>query len=199
MRIGKGFVMNTFFTAWSYEVSYLEFAAVITSLTAVTLGARGTRWAWPWWILSSSLYGLFFYNVDLLASAILQIVFIAAAIWGWLGWKPTGVEPRYMSNKERSIWLVASTALWLAAAPALSNIGAAASWPDSLLLVASAVTQVIMVLQWNETWVLWFVINVFGTWHYARQEFFFTALLYSVFTLVAVYGWVKWVKIKSES
>ena len=199
MRIGKGFVMNTFFTAWSYEVSYLEFAAVITSLTAVTLGARGTRWAWPWWILSSSLYGLFFYNVDLLASAILQIVFIAAAIWGWLGWKPTGVEPRYMSNKERSIWLVASTALWLAAAPALSNIGAAASWPDSLLLVASAVTQVIMVLQWNETWVLWFVINVFGTWHYARQEFFFTALLYSVFTLVAVYGWVKWVKIESES
>jgi nicotinamide mononucleotide transporter len=199
MRIGKGFVMNTFFTAWSYEVSYLEFAAVITSLTAVTLGARGTRWAWPWWILSSSLYGLFFYNVDLLASAILQIVFIAAAIWGWLGWKPTGVEPRYMSNKERSIWLVASTALWLAAAPALSNIGAAASWPDSLLLVASAVTQVIMVLQWNETWVLWFVINGFGTWHYARQEFFFTALLYSVFTLVAVYGWVKWVKIKSES
>jgi len=65
--------------------------------------------------------------------------------------------------------------------------------------VASAVTQVIMVLQWNETWVLWFVINVFGTWHYARQEFFFTALLYSVFTLVAVYGWVKWVKIESES
>jgi nicotinamide mononucleotide transporter len=72
--------MNTFFTAWGYEVSYLEFASVLTSLTAVTLGARGTRWAWPWWILGSSLYGLFFFNVDLLASALLQIVFIAAAI-----------------------------------------------------------------------------------------------------------------------
>ncbi|MEY3008663.1 MAG: nicotinamide riboside transporter PnuC [Candidatus Nanopelagicaceae bacterium] len=191
--------MNTFFIAWNYEVSYLEFVSVLTSLTAVILGARGTRWAWPWWILSSSLYGLFFFNVELFASALLQIIFIAAAIWGWFGWKPTGVEPRYMSNKERAIWFLSATALWLAAAPALESIGAAASWPDSLLLVTSAVTQIVMVLQWHETWALWFAINVFGTWHYARQEFFFTALLYSVFTIVAIYGWSKWLKIQRAS
>lgn len=191
--------MNTFFIAWNYEVSYLEFVSVLTSLTAVILGARGTRWAWPWWILSSSLYGLFFFNVELFASALLQIIFIAAAIWGWFGWKPTGVEPRYMSNKERAIWFLSATALWLAAAPALESIGAAASWPDSLLLVTSAVTQIVMVLQWHETWALWFAINVFGTWHYARQEFFFTALLYSIFTIVAIYGWSKWLKIQRAS
>jgi nicotinamide mononucleotide transporter len=196
MRIGKELGMNTFFAAWDYQVSYLEFASVITSLTAVTLGARGTRWAWPWWVLSSSLYGLFFFNVDLLASATLQLIFIAAAIWGWFGWKPTGVEPRYMATKERVVWLLAALALWLIAAPVLANIGATASWPDSLLLVASAITQLIMVRQFHETWWLWFAINLFGTWHYARQEFYFTALLYSVFALVAIYGLVKWLKIK---
>ena len=191
--------MNTFFTAWGYEVSYLEIASVMASLIAVTLGARGTRWAWPWWILSSALYGVFFYNVELFASAILQLIFIAAAIWGWFGWRPSGVEPRYMSDQDRGIWFISSVALWLAAAPALASIGAAASWPDSLLLVASAVTQVIMVLQWHETWALWFVINIFGTWHYARQEYFFTALLYSIFTLVAVYGWVRWIRINTKA
>jgi nicotinamide mononucleotide transporter len=198
MRIGKELGMNTFFTAWDYQVSYLEFASVITSLTAVTLGARGTRWAWPWWVLSSSLYGLFFFNVDLLASATLQLIFIAAAIWGWFGWKPTGVEPRYMATKERVVWLLTALALWLIAAPVLANIGATASWPDSLLLVASAITQLIMVRQFHETWWLWFAINLFGTWHYARQEFYFTALLYSVFALVAIYGLVKWLKIKKK-
>jgi nicotinamide mononucleotide transporter len=198
MRIGKELGMNTFFAAWDYQVSYLEFASVITSLTAVTLGARGTRWAWPWWVLSSSLYGLFFFNVDLLASATLQLIFIAAAIWGWFGWKPTGVEPRYMATKERVVWLLAALALWLIAAPVLANIGATASWPDSLLLVASAITQLIMVRQFHETWWLWFAINLFGTWHYARQEFYFTALLYSVFALVAIYGLVKWLKIKKK-
>ena len=196
MRIGKELGMNTFFTAWDYQVSYLEFASVITSLIAVTLGARGTRWAWPWWILSSSLYGLFFFNVDLLASAILQLNFIAAAIWGWFGWKPTGVEPRFMTTKERALWFLAALALWLIAAPVLANIGAAASWPDSLLLVASAITQLIMVRQFHETWSLWFAINLFGTWHYARQDFYFTALLYSVFALVAIYGLVKWLKLR---
>ena len=196
MRIGKELGMNTFFTAWDYQVSYLEFASVITSLIAVTLGARGTRWAWPWWILSSSLYGLFFVNVDLLASAILQLIFIAAAIWGWFGWKPTGVEPCFMTTKERALWFLAALALWLIAAPVLANIGAAASWPDSLLLVASAITQLIMVRQFHETWSLWFAINLFGTWHYARQDFYFTALLYSVFALVAIYGLVKWLKLR---
>ena len=100
--------MQTIFTAWGYEVTYLELASVITSLVAVILGARGTRWAWPWWVISSSLYSIFFYNVDLLASSILQLIFIAAAIWGWFGWKRTGVEPRYMSKKERAIGLVHS-------------------------------------------------------------------------------------------
>ncbi len=196
MRIGKGLIMKTFFTAWGYEVSYLELASVITSLIAVILGARGTRLAWPWWVVSSSLYALFFYNVELFASAILQLIFIAAAIWGWFGWKPSGVEPRYMSKRERIIWIASLLALWAITAPLLSNVGAAATWPDSLLLVSSALTQVIMVMQRNETWVMWFVINVFGTWHYTRQEYYFTGVLYSVFTLVAVYGWIRWLQLR---
>ena len=188
--------MFTVFTAWGYEVSFLELISVITSLIAVVLGALGVRITWPWWFLSSALYGIFFYDVKLYASAILQLVFIAAALWGWYGWKPSGVEPRYMQNKERLIWLVLTIGSWLLLAPALSNIGAAASYPDSFLLVSSTVAQIVMVLQRNETWVLWFVIDTFGTWHYARQSYWFTSLLYLVFTLIAVYGWLRWMRIK---
>jgi len=83
------------FTAWGYGVTYLELISVLTSLVAVFLGALGARITWPWWLLSSALYAIFFFNVDLYASAILQFVFIAAAIWGWRGWKSTGAEPRY--------------------------------------------------------------------------------------------------------
>ena len=101
MRTGKEFSMSTLFTAWGYEVSYLEFSAVIASFVAVVLGALGKRIAWPWWVLSSSLYGIFFYQVELLASALLQIVFILAAIWGWFGWSAAGARPRFMKNSER--------------------------------------------------------------------------------------------------
>ena len=188
--------MFTVFTAWGYEVSYLEMISVETSLIAVYLGAMGTRSTWPWWLISSALYGLFFYNVDLLASAILQIVFIAAAIWGWLGWKPFGVEPRSMKNSERLIWFLVLVVSWVSLAPALKQIGAAASWPDSFLLVSSTFAQIIMVLQRNETWVLWFVIDAFGTWHYCHQGYWFTGILYGIFTAIAILGWFKWLTIR---
>jgi nicotinamide mononucleotide transporter len=184
--------MSTFFTAWGYGVSYLEFVAVVASLIAVTLGALGIRIAWPWWVVSSSLYAVFFYQVNLFASAILQLVFIAAAVWGWFGWKATGAEPRFMTAQERLIWLVALLGLWLVSAPALADIGAAASRPDSFLLVSSTIAQVVMVLQRNETWILWIVIDIFGTYHYANQEYWFTAFLYAVFTVIALFGWYRW-------
>ncbi len=191
--------MFTIFTAWDYEVSALELSAVITSFTAVLLGARGVRMTWPWYLLSASLYAIFFYQVDLIASALLQFVFIGAAIWGWLGWKKSGVLPRYMNNKERAIWLSALVASWLITAPALENIGAAATLPDSFLLVSSTLAQAVMVLQRNETWIAWIVIDIFGTYHYANQGYWFTALLYGVFTVIAFFGLKRWNKLSSSA
>ena len=191
--------MFTIFTAWGYEVSALEISAVITSFTAVLLGARGVRMTWPWYLLSASLYAIFFYQVDLIASALLQFVFIGAAIWGWLGWKKSGVLPRYMNNKERAIWLSALVASWLITAPALENIGAAATLPDSFLLISSTLAQAAMVLQRNETWIAWIVIDIFGTYHYANQGYWFTALLYGAFTVIAFFGLKRWKKLSSSA
>jgi len=192
-------MMFTIFTAWGYEVSALELSAVITSFTAVLLGARGMRMTWPWYLISASLYAIFFYQVDLIASALLQFVFIGAAIWGWLGWKKSGVLPRYMNNKERAIWLSALVASWLITAPALENIGAAATLPDSFLLISSTLAQTAMVLQRNETWIAWIVIDIFGTYHYAVQGYWFTALLYGVFTIIAVFGLKRWKKLSKSA
>ena len=191
--------MFTIFTAWGYEVSALELSAVITSFTAVLLGARGVRMTWPWYLISASLYALFFYQVDLIASALLQFVFIAAAIWGWLGWKKSGVLPRYMNNKERLIWLSALITSWLITAPALENIGAATTLPDSFLLISSTLAQAAMVLQRNETWIAWIVIDIFGTYHYANQGYWFTAFLYGVFTVIAFFGLKRWKKLSSRA
>jgi nicotinamide mononucleotide transporter len=191
--------MFTIFTAWGYEVSALELSAVITSFTAVLLGARGVRMTWPWYLVSASLYAIFFYQVDLIASALLQFVFIAAGIWGWLGWNRFGVIPRYMNNKERLIWLTALVASWLLTAPILESIGAAATLPDSFLLISSTLAQTAMVLQRNETWIAWIVIDIFGTYHYAVQGYWFTALLYGVFTIIAVFGLKRWKKLSKSA
>ena len=40
--------MSTFFTAWGYEVSYLEFVSALTSFIGVWYGTTTKRITWPW-------------------------------------------------------------------------------------------------------------------------------------------------------
>jgi len=183
---------TTLFTAWGYEVSILEFTAAVASFICVYLGTTGKRITWPWWVLSSSLYGVFFYQVDLFASALLQIVFIGAAIYGWFGWAPTGAVPGTISTRNR-IRLVLGTLVSVAVlSPVLANIGAAATWTDAFILIASIVAQLLMVYEKYETWVLWLIVNVVATVQYLTLGYWFTALLYGVFAIVAILGWKRW-------
>jgi nicotinamide mononucleotide transporter len=183
---------STLFTAWGYEVSILEFTAAVASFIGVYLGTTGKRITWPWWVLSSSLYGVFFYQVDLFASAMLQIIFIGAAIYGWFGWAPTGAVPGTISTRIRiriAIGTIASVAFL---SPVLANIGAAATWTDAFILIGSLVAQLLMIYEKYETWVLWLIVNVVATVQYLSLGYWFTALLYGVFAIVAILGWKRW-------
>ncbi|CAB4335435.1 MAG: nicotinamide mononucleotide transporter [Actinobacteria bacterium] len=186
------------FTAWGYEVSFLELIAAITSFIGVWLGTTGKRITWPWWALSSALYMVFFYQVDLFASAALQIVFIIAAIWGWRDWAPTGASPGYLNNRNRMYWVVITLVSVSLLTPVLSHIGAAATWSDAFLLIGSLVAQILMVYEKVESWTLWLIVDAAGTIEYAYLGYWFTAILYALFTAVAVVGWKRWYVINSN-
>ena len=183
---------TTLFTAWDYQVSILEFIAAVTSFIGVWLGTTGKRITWPWWALSSALYGVFFYQVDLFASAMLQIIFIGAAIYGWFGWAPTGAVPGTISTRIRIRIAIGTIVSVAVLAPVLSNIGAAATWTDAFILIGSLVAQLLMIYEKYETWVLWLIVNVVATVQYLSLGYWFTALLYGVFAIVAILGWKRW-------
>lgn len=186
------FLSNTFFTAWSYQVSYLEFIAAIASFIGVGLGITGKRITWPWWALSSALYGLFFLQFDLYASAALQLVFIAAAVAGWFGWEVTGAKPGPFANKYRLATIAAIIGATLLLAPLLKSIGAAAALPDTLLLFGSLAAQILMVYEKYDSWPLWLVVDAGYVALYASQGLLFTTLLYVAFTAMAALGWRAW-------
>jgi len=183
---------STLFTAWGYDVSILEFISVIASFIGVWLGTTGKRITWPWWAASSALYMVFFYQAELYASAALQIVFIVAAVWGWRDWAPTGAAPGALSNRNRAMWAGATLVSVSFLTPVLSNLGAAATWSDAFLLVASLIAQILMVYEKIESWVLWFIVDAVGTIQYAVLGYWFTAILYLAFTLIALIGWKRW-------
>lgn len=191
--------MSTFFTAWGYDVTFLEFFAALTSFIGVWLGTTGKRITWPWWVLSSALYGIFFWSVDLIASALLQIIFIAAGIWGWFGWGPKGAHPSKLKTRELALWLTGLAIAWLVFTPWLQDIGAAAYRTDALIFLGSFVAQVLMVYEKYEAWPIWFVVDILATIQYAVLGYWFTAVLYLAFTVVAIIGWIRWLRLHKLS
>ena len=173
-------------------MSTLEIVAATISFIAVSLGVTGKRITWPFWVLGSALYGIFFFQSEFFASAVLQIVFIAAAIAGWFGWGKKGAVPGRLATSHRLYSLLGIAGFTLLLGPVLENVGAAATYTDAALLFASISAQMLMVYQKYEAWPMWLVINVGYTALFYSQGLFLTAALYLVFAIVAVVGWRQW-------
>ena len=186
------FLSGNLVTIFGYDLSYLEAIAVIASVIGVALGITGKRITWPWWAISSILYGVLFLQWELFASAALQIIFIIAAIFGWFGWEPTGAKPGPLKNKYRTATFVAIILATLALAPLLKSWGAASTYADAVLFFGSLAAQILMVYEKFESWVLWLIVDAGYVALYATQGLLFTSLLYIVFTILAAVGWSKW-------
>lgn len=192
--------MTVLFTLWGYDVTAIEFASVVTAFLAIGLGIRGTRWTWPFYFLSSLLYGWLFVRYHLFASAAMQLIFMAAAIWGWFSWGREGVRvPGRLSHAERVGGVIGALVLWALVIPLLRSIGGAATWGDAFMLVGSLAGQLLMVLQKTETWPVWIVVNSVGAVLYASQGLYFTSLFYAALILMAVAGWRAWSERAAET
>jgi nicotinamide mononucleotide transporter len=186
------FLSGNLTNIFGYDLSYLEFFAVITSFIAVSLGITGKRITWPWWAISSVLYGILFLQWELFASAALQIVFIIASLFGWFGWAPTGAKPGPLKNKYRLATFAAIILATLALAPLLKSWGAASTYADAVLFFGSLTAQILMVYEKFESWIIWLIVDAGYVALYATQGLLFTSLLYVAFTVLAALGWGKW-------
>jgi nicotinamide mononucleotide transporter len=181
MRIGKEFL-----------ISALEIIAFITSLIGVILGVLGPRTTWPWWAVSSLLYAVLFYQSAYYASSALQLIFIAGGVLGWFGWGITGAKPRKSNSKERLLIFIFLSASSLALWPILMRIGAASSAIEAFGFVGSVIAQLLMIWQRFEAWPLWLVVDAAYTYQYFKGQLFLTGALYVIFSLVAIWGWIRW-------
>jgi nicotinamide mononucleotide transporter len=154
---------------------------------------KGTRWGWPFYFLSSLLYGWLFLEVHLFASAATQLIFMVAAVWGWFSWGAAGVQmPSNLTAQRRISGAVGILALSALLAPLLQSIGGVATWGDAVMLVGSLAGQILMVRQQVEAWPVWAAVNTIGVGLYASQGLYFTALFYAVLILMSLTGWRTW-------
>ncbi len=189
-----GFSQNTD----SPILNLLELLGVITGIVNVWLTARANVWCWPVGIVNVVVYFTVFFEAKLYADMSLQAVYLALTCYGWHTWLRGGKQhaERKISSAPKREMLAASVfgviswgVMWYVLHAFTDG---SVPWADSFLTAASLIATWLMARKYIENWTLWIVADTLYVGMFLYKNLTITAILYAVFTALAVYGLRTW-------
>lgn len=179
----------------------LEIVAVIFGVLYTVLMAKNKISCWIFGIIGSllSVY-LFIEYAKLYAEALLSVFYVFAGIYGWVVWKKQEViEEVYQRKlithvKLISIGIVLSFLMYFG----LAYFFKEAQKPliDSFTTIFSFIATYLMAKKWIENWFYWIAIDGVSVYLYSTRGLEIYALLMFAYTIIVVYGYFKWKKLK---
>jgi nicotinamide mononucleotide transporter len=176
----------------------VEALAAALLLANVWLVARRSLWNYAFGIAAVSHYAAVFLEARLYAAFGLQFLFLALNLYGLANWRQAQADDgevtiRRLTGAERigtvmaalKLGMLVGLLLWLTTDAALPF------WDAGNTAVALA-AQYWQARRRVETWPLWCLVNIGSVGLYATQALWFTAAVYAVLLLVALYGWREW-------
>ncbi len=176
----------------------LEIIASTLGVIAVWLTVRQNPWCWPIGLVMVSLYAWFFVEAKLFSQVLLHGVFALFQLYGWWQWTCGGEG----SGRRRVSWAsthevligfgIASLGALLLGGLMARYTEALFPWPDATLTAFSLLAQFWMALKRVQCWLLWIAVDVLYIGFFAWQDYWLTAGLYGLFTLLAIMGLREW-------
>jgi nicotinamide mononucleotide transporter len=84
-------------------------------------------------------------------------------------------------------------ALWLIFALLLRNVtDSDVPWADGFVTAGSVIGTVLLGRKYIENWLVWVVVNTASVGLFAYKGLTLTVVLYGLFLVLAVWGWVGW-------
>lgn len=189
------------------DLPFWELLAVITSLLYVVLAAKENVWCWPAALVSTVIYTVIFYDVYLWMDALLQIYYLAMAIYGWYCWNKTAPTVQNTSNNSQGSLLaiqswpllfhikiiVLLTACSLATGWLMDNY-TPTDFPylDSATTVFAVFATYLVTKKVLETWLYWVVIDAVSIYLYIEKGLQPTVILFTLYVIIAIAGYVIW-------
>jgi nicotinamide mononucleotide transporter len=148
---------------------------------------------------ASALYLLLFWDARLYGDALLQVVFIAVAGWGWWQWRRGRSESgaplmvRSLGARSRLLLLAGGLLLWPLVGVILWQFtDSDVPWWDAFPTAFSLVGQWLLGRKYVENWPVWLLVNLVATALFAFKGLWLTVGLYALFALLSVMGWRAW-------
>jgi len=179
-------------------MSPLEIIASTLGVIAVWLTVRQNPWCWPIGLVMVSLYAWFFFEAQLFSQVLLHGVFALLQLYGWWQWTrgEAGSRRRTVGRASAREVLsgLASASLGAAVLGGLMAhyTEALFPWADASLTAFSLLAQYWMAHKRVQCWILWIAVDVLYVGFFAHQDYWLTAGLYVLFTLLAILGLREW-------
>jgi nicotinamide mononucleotide transporter len=186
------------FLAQLRATSAVEAAGVLLGLTYVVLMMRRNRLGWVAGGASSALYVYLSARAALPMQSALNVFYVLMAVYGWYTWTQMAAEGGRVQRWPLRVHLLALLAI------ALGSLASArwlarethAAWPrlDSLTTWASLFATWLVARMQLDNWLYWIAIDAVLAYLFAMQGLRFTAVLFLIYTALAVLGYREWLQ-----
>lgn len=186
---------------WLLE-NYIELLGAILGIIYLVFSIRQHIFTWPTGLLTSALYIAVFFQAKLYADMGLQVYYVIISIYGWYFWlkgkKPQEKKqiPVRFCKRSLGLKLVAvSVILYVVILYVLLNFtDSDVPYMDSLTTSLSIVATWMLAKKYIEHWLIWIFVDAFSAGLYVYKELWATVVLFIVYTVMAVLGYINWKK-----
>ncbi|MGE0755442.1 MAG: nicotinamide riboside transporter PnuC [Pirellulaceae bacterium] len=177
----------------------LEHIAALLGLMCVTLTVYQHVFCWPTGLAMVVLYFFVFYDAQLYSDMLLQGIYVPLQLYGWYAWcrgGPQGTELHVHRLPVKHAWGWAVVCGVSTAGLGAVTLQYRAAFPflDAFTTIASLIAQWLMGRKILESWLVWIAVDIVSIGIYSAKELYFTAVLYTLFLLLAGWGFVQWSK-----
>lgn len=178
-------------TAW-------EAVAVLLAIAYLVFAMKGSIWCWPAAFISTAIYTVLFWNVALLMESLLNVYYMAMAIYGYWMWTRGGKEHEGVNIVSWSamthLKIIAVTGLIALAIGHLMATQTHASLPylDAATTCFAVMTTYLVAKKVLENWFYWFVIDAVSIYLYVSKGLMLTAVLFVLYLGMVVFGYYMW-------
>ena len=197
-------MLDIFQTLYSLEInlSLIETVAVFFSIIYVVLAAKESIWCWAAALISVSIYIYICFQAQLYAETGLQVFYFIMAIYGYFSWKKNNsllkINELAISN-HILIMILGSLLTFILGFYLSAYTDSQLPIVDSFTTVFSVIATYMVVKKILSNWLYFIIIDAVSIYLYFSRDLHITALLFSIYTIIAIIGYWKWSKLITDN
>ena len=175
-----------------------EQIATALGVLFVWLAIRESLWNFPVGLVQAAIFGWVCFQGRLYSDAVLQLVYVAAMIYGWWNWtrggRDTGpLRVQRLTTAATFAWAAATLALWAIWGTGMHHFtNAALPYWDGFVFAGSVTAQWLQARKALENWMGWIIVNTVAVGVFWVKEYYWFSALYFLFWLLAWGGLRAW-------